>query len=99
MHIVAVVFNIHAAHYRAFIDAVVGNARTSVEAEAGCHQFDVCEAPGANAHQVFLYEVYGSPEDFQAHLATPHYLQFNALTAPWVIDKKVNLFERISPAA
>ena len=97
MHIVAVVFTTHAAHYRAFVDAVVSNARTSVQAEAGCHQFDVCEAPGANANQVFLYEVYGSPEDFQAHLATPHYLQFNALTTPWIVDKTVSFFKRISP--
>jgi (4S)-4-hydroxy-5-phosphonooxypentane-2,3-dione isomerase len=97
MHIVAVVFNIHAAHYRAFVDAVVSNASASVANEAGCYQFDVCEAPSADAHQVFLYEVYGSPEDFQAHLAAPHFLQFNALTTPWVIDKTVSLFKRISP--
>jgi (4S)-4-hydroxy-5-phosphonooxypentane-2,3-dione isomerase len=95
MYIVTVLFKIKPAHYREFIAAMASNARTSVAAESGCHQFDVCEGGDAQNHMVFLYEVYGSPADFQAHLATPHFLEFNALTAPWVQDKKVSTFARL----
>ena len=64
--------------------------------EPGCRQFDVCESP-AEPGKVFLYEVYDSEADFQAHLAAPHFLQFNALTAPWVADKVVSVYRRAWP--
>jgi quinol monooxygenase YgiN len=93
VHVVTVVFTIHAAHYQAFMQAMVGNARTSLQDEPGCRQFDVCESP-AQPGKVFLYEVYDSEADFQAHLAAPHFLQFNALTAPWVSEKAVEIYRR-----
>lgn len=62
--------------------------------ESGCLQFDVCEGTQGE-FQVFLYEIYRTPADFDAHLAQPHFLQFNALTSPWVIDKGVQIFTRV----
>ena len=67
MYVVTVSFSIHAAHYAAFMRAMVGNARTSLQDEPGCRQFDVCESP-AEPGKVFLYEVYNSEADFQATL-------------------------------
>jgi len=96
VHVVTVVFTIHAAHYQAFMQAMVGNARTSLQDEPGCRQFDVCESP-AQPGKVFLYEIYDTEADFQAHLATPHFLQFNALTAPWVAGKVVDVYWRAWP--
>lgn len=96
MHVVTVVFTIHVAHYPAFMQAMVGNARTSLQDESGCRQFDVCESP-VEPGKVFLYEVYDSEADFQAHLAAPHFLAFNALTAPWVADKLVSVYRRAWP--
>jgi autoinducer 2-degrading protein len=96
MYVVTVVFTIHAAHYPAFMQAMVVNARTSLQDEPGCRQFDVCESP-TSPGQVFLYEVYDSEADFQAHLATPHFIAFNALTAPWVADKGVTMYRRAWP--
>ena len=96
MHVVTVVFTIHAVHYQAFMQAMVGNARTSLQDEPGCRQFDVCESP-AQPGKVFLYEVYDSEANFQAHLAAPHFLQFNALTAPWVAGKVVEVYRRAWP--
>ena len=96
MYVVTVVFTIQPAHYPAFMQAMVGNARTSLQDEPGCRQFDVCESP-AQPGKVFLYEVYDSEADFQAHLAAPHFLQFNALTAPWVAGKVVDVYRRAWP--
>ena len=96
MYVVTVSFTILAAHYAAFMRAMVGNARTSLQDEPGCRQFDVCESP-AEPGKVFLYEVYNSEADFQAHLAAPHFLAFNALTAPWVADKQVSVSRRAWP--
>jgi quinol monooxygenase YgiN len=96
VYVVTVVFTIHPAHYPAFMQAMVGNARASLQDEPGCRQFDVCESP-AQPGKVFLYDVYDSEADFQAHLAAPHFLQFNALTAPWVAGKVVEVYRRAWP--
>jgi quinol monooxygenase YgiN len=91
MYVVTVWFKIHASHYAAFMLAMQCNACTSLATEPGCRQFDVCEG-GADDGVIFLYEVYDSQDDFKAHLAAPHFVQFNAQTADWVIDKKVQVF-------
>ena len=95
MYIVTVLFKIDPANYSQFVAAMTNNARTSVASEIGCHQFDVCEGGDAQSPTVFLYEVYGTPADFQTHLAAPHFLHFNTQTAPWVLDKQVATFSRI----
>ena len=96
MYVVTVLFTIHAAHWDAFTKAMHHNAQTSLAIEPGCRQFDVCVgAPGQCS--VFLYEVYQSQAAFAAHLAASHFLQFNAQTAPWVIDKQVRTFTRATP--
>ena len=89
MYVVTVVFTIHDAHYPAFMQAMVGNARTSLQDEPGCRQFDVCESP-AQPGKVFLYEIYDSEADFQAHLAAPHFIQFNGLPATQGAVKALN---------
>jgi (4S)-4-hydroxy-5-phosphonooxypentane-2,3-dione isomerase len=94
MYIVTVLFTIHEAHWVTFMQAMLKNAQTSLEVEKGCHQFDVCVAE-PDAYTVFLYEVYESASDFEAHLKSPHFLQFNAQTADWVADKKVRAFRQV----
>jgi (4S)-4-hydroxy-5-phosphonooxypentane-2,3-dione isomerase len=94
MYIVTVLFKIHAAHYSEFVVAMTDNASTSLATEPGCHQFDVCEGGSAEHPEIFLYEAYASKEAFQAHLLMPHFVQFNALTTPWVQDKTVAMFQR-----
>ena len=97
MYVVTVLFNIKAAHSAEFMLAMLENARTSLATEPGCQVFDVCESCSGDACEVFLYEVYATPADFQLHLAASHFQQFNAQTAPWVIDKAVSVFQRILP--
>ena len=91
MHVVAVLFRLRPEHYREFVRATLGNASTSLARESGCLQFDVCEGKQGE-FQVFLYEIYRTAADFDAHLVQPHFLQFNSVTSPWVIDKAVKRF-------
>jgi (4S)-4-hydroxy-5-phosphonooxypentane-2,3-dione isomerase len=97
MYIVTVLFKIKPKNYSEFLEAMTSNAYTSLVTESGCHQFDVCESGHAENPEIFLYEVYTSKEDFDVHLATQHFQQFNDLTQPWVIDKTVKVFQRIAP--
>ncbi|MBX3585463.1 MAG: antibiotic biosynthesis monooxygenase [Ramlibacter sp.] len=93
MHIITVTFQIRPEHMAAFLPAMQANALASVQDEPGCQQFDVCVSLD-DPNRVFLYEVYDSPEAFQAHLATPHFQAFNQRTAPWVESKQVQGFQR-----
>ena len=96
MYVITVLFSIHAAHQAAFLQAISSNAQTSLADEPGCRQFDVCTSLN-NPNDIFLYEVYDSKADFDAHLASKHFLAFNALISAWVTDKVVNAFERVQP--
>jgi quinol monooxygenase YgiN len=97
MFVVTVLFKIHAGQWDAFSKAMHDNAQTSLAIEPGCRQFDVCVGePGQ--YTIFLYEVYDSQADFTAHLSAPHFLRFNAETADWVADKKIQTYTRATVA-
>jgi (4S)-4-hydroxy-5-phosphonooxypentane-2,3-dione isomerase len=81
-------FELQPQHLAAFREAVLHNARASVAHEPGCLRFDVLDIlPGAPT--VFLYEIYTDEAAFKAHLATPHFLAFDARTAPMIARKSV----------
>ena len=96
MYVITVLFTVHSAHRADFMAAMVDNARTSLEREPGCRQFDVCAAID-NADDVFLYEIYDSKSAFDAHLASEHFRQFNLKTQPWVKTKVVSALTRAWP--
>jgi (4S)-4-hydroxy-5-phosphonooxypentane-2,3-dione isomerase len=96
MLVIVVEFRIQPAHVQAFQQAIVDNARLSLETEAGCHQFDVCRDP-ADPALFFLYELYDDEAAFQAHLRTPHFLQMDTATAGWVQAKVVRKLQRTQP--
>lgn len=81
-------FQIAPDHAEAFAAAIAHNAAQSVSVEPGCQQFDVCRDP-ADAGTFFLYELYDDQAAIAAHVASPHYLAFDAQTKPWVLSKKV----------
>ena len=97
MHIVTVVFDIALPHFAEFMPAMLANAAASLSEEPGCKQFDVCESETVQG-TVFLYEVYDSAQSFQAHLLTPHFLAFDALTKTWVKSKEVKVYKRLLSA-
>ena len=93
MYAVIVEFIIHPEHAEAFKQRVLRQARDSLGFEAECHLFDVCFDP-ARENFVLLYEVYTDKAAFDAHLASPHFLDFDATVQAWISDKKLSLLER-----
>lgn len=85
-------FRIDPDHAEAFAAAIAHNARQSVTQEPGCQQFDVCRDP-ADAGVFFLYERYDDAAAIAAHLASPHFLDFDAQTRGWVLDKRIRTLE------
>jgi quinol monooxygenase YgiN len=94
VYVVTVVFEPRAEHAPAFLDAMIANARASREREPGCRQFDVCVD---DAGTVFLYERYDDRAAFDAHLASPHFREFDALTREWIARKDVRIYARRDP--
>jgi quinol monooxygenase YgiN len=92
---VTVVFVAKPEHRDEFRREMIANAEASRVREPGCRQFDVCESEDGT--EIFLYEIYDDEAAFKAHLATEHYLNFNARTTPWVAEKCVVTHRRISP--
>jgi len=91
MFVIAVTFEVDPAHHESFVAAVSINATRSVADEPGCQRFDVCtraEAPG----EIFLYEIYDDKAAFDAHRATPHFADFEAVSADMVQRKTVTAY-------
>ena len=96
-YVVTVVFVARPEHREDFRRAMIENATASRTLEPGCRQFDVCE--NADGSEIFLYEIYDDEAAFKAHLATAHYLQFNAKVTPWVAEKRVTTYNLLDPLA
>jgi len=94
-YVVAVAIVPKPEHRAEFRDEMIANATASREQERGCRQFDVCES--ADGGEIFLYEIYDDEAAFQEHLKTEHYKRFNARTTPWLTEKRILKYRRISP--
>ncbi|MEO8012841.1 MAG: putative quinol monooxygenase [Polaromonas sp.] len=87
-HALLVDFHIQPEQAEAFAEAILHNAHCSLDKEPGCSRFDVCRDP-KDAGTFFLYELYEDPAAIEAHLASSHFQQFDALTRDWVLRKVV----------
>lgn len=95
MYVVIVFFEAKAAHVGEFREALLINARKSVDDEPGCRQFDVA-ANALEPNAFFLYETYDDEAAFKAHLASDHFRLFNDAVEPWVESKRVLTYDLIS---
>lgn len=77
----------------AFLPLMQQNAAASLRDEPGCRQFDVCHDPAAPTSLLF-YEVYDDGAAFAAHLASAHYLAFDAATSAMIRSKAVRKLVR-----
>jgi (4S)-4-hydroxy-5-phosphonooxypentane-2,3-dione isomerase len=93
MFAITVRFTIKPGFEGQFFERVTAQARASLDAEAHCRQFDVCRERGNHRH-VFLYEIYETEADFDAHLQTAHFLTFNDATREWIEQKVVERWDR-----
>ena len=69
-------------HKDEFIEALLEDARGSVNDEPGCLRFDVIQ-DAADANRVWLYEVYVDEAAFQAHTQAPHFVKWRDTVTDW----------------
>ena len=81
-YVIVAPIQIKAEHKEAFIEAMLGDAKGSVNNEPGCLRFDVIQE-GADPNRIWLYEVYVDEAAFQAHTRTPHYITWRDTVKDW----------------
>ena len=81
--VLVVEFDLKPESLQKFNQLIAVNASASVRDEPGCRQFDVLQDLDQPNH-VVLYEVYDSPEAFQAHMGMKHTQTFLAAAKPLV---------------
>ena len=81
--VLIVEFDVKPESQQKFDELIAVNAQASVREEPGCRQFDVLHDLDKPNH-VVLYEVYDSPEAFQAHMGMKHTQTFLAAAKPLV---------------
>lgn len=89
---VHVVFNIKPEFTEQFRQAVLKQAKNSIEKEAWCHQFDVCAIP-ERPNSFMLYETYDDQAAFVKHRETEHFADFNSSVTPWIESKQVAVWD------
>lgn len=94
MYVVTVKFFVVPEHLSAFKQAILKQADDSLSLEQNCLQFDVCYSEQSNS-LIYLYEIYKTKKDFEAHLASEHFTNFSTKIATMVLDKQVECFETI----
>ncbi|MES0807844.1 putative quinol monooxygenase [Roseibium sp. SCPC15] len=95
MFAVTVCFQIKEGQLDEFLPLMIENAQTSLKAEPGCRQFDVC-TDDARPGEIFLYEIYDDATAFQVHLASEHFLKFDSEVSSMVADKKVATYSKVT---
>lgn len=88
---VCVTFDLKPGHSEAFMTLMQAQAKNSLGLEPGCHHFDVCTR-GDVDDQVFLYELYTDRAAFNAHLASEHFLTFDAAVSDMIAGKSVAIY-------
>jgi autoinducer 2-degrading protein len=85
MYVIIAPIQVQEGHKEAFIEAVVEDARSSVNHEPGCLRFDVIQDAN-DPNRIWLYEVYKDEAAFQAHLQAPHLIKFRETTQAWRVE-------------
>lgn len=95
MYAVCVMFQLKPDCMADFMPLMLENARTSLEAEPDCHQFDVATDP-ERPDAVFLYELYGDRAAFDVHLASDHFRAFDAASRDMIAEKTVTAWSEVA---
>jgi (4S)-4-hydroxy-5-phosphonooxypentane-2,3-dione isomerase len=85
---IIVEFTLHEGALQRFMPLMLANASASLDREPGCARFDVLQKPG-KPNEIVLYEIYTDRAAFDAHLASPHFQEFNVATAPLIREKHI----------
>ncbi|MEM7300631.1 MAG: antibiotic biosynthesis monooxygenase [Pseudomonadota bacterium] len=72
---ICVDIEVAADRFDEFLTRMKEQARSSVENEPGCKQFDVCLSEDLPGH-IFLYELYDDQSAFDDHMIAEHSVSF-----------------------
>ncbi len=85
---ITVAFDLRPGERERFMPLIEKNAADSMRFEQGCLRFDVL-IPLREGPDVLLYEVYRTKGDFDAHLESEHFKQFDRETRDMVVAKTI----------
>lgn len=85
MYVIIAPIQIKEGYKDQFIEAMLGDARGSVNDEPGCLRFDVIQDAG-DPNRIWLYEVYKDEAAFQAHQQMPHYTKWRDTVKDWRVE-------------
>lgn len=71
-----------------FMEAMLDDARHSVQDEPGCLRFDVLQDK-VDPNRIYLYEVYLNEAALEFHRRTSHYLRWKRVTQNWFVGESV----------
>lgn len=96
MYVIIATIEIQPERRKAFLEAMLDDARGSVQNEPGCLRFDVVQ-DAENPNRLYLYEVYRDEAAFEAHLKAPHFIRWRDTVEGWharpaVVAKGRNIF-------
>jgi len=86
MYVVCVTVFVKPEKIKDFKEETFENARNTRKEPGNIH-FNVLQAEN-DPSQFFLYEVYKSPEGFQNHQKTEHYLKWKETIADWMAQPR-----------
>jgi len=82
MYVIIVPIQIKDGHKQEFVEAMLDDAKGSLNNEPGCLRFDVVQDAG-DPNRIWLYEVYVDEAAFQAHLQAPHFIKWRDTVKGW----------------
>ena len=65
-----------------FVEAMIADARGSVNDEPGCLRFDIIQ-DADEPNRIWLYEVYKDAAAFEEHKKAPHFLKLTGVIKDW----------------
>lgn len=85
MYVIIAPIQIKEGYKEQFVEAMLDDAKGSVNDEPGCLRFDVIQ-DAADPNRIWLYEVYVDEAAFQAHLEAPHFIKWRDTVKDWRAD-------------
>lgn len=82
MYVILVPIQIKDGHKQEFIEAMLDDAKGSVNNEPGCLRFDVIQ-DASDPNRIWLYEVYKDEAAFDAHRQAPHFIKWRDTVKDW----------------
>ncbi len=82
LYIIIANIEIKPEHREAYMEAMLDDAKGSVENEPGCLRFDVLQNR-EDPNKIHLYEVYRDEAAVDAHVQQPHFIKWRDTVGDW----------------